>query len=47
MGLCNELELNLRKARGNSEKLMETVVRVSLEGMPPKYNNKVLNLRQK
>ena len=27
MGLCNELELTLRKAQEDSEKLMETVKR--------------------
>jgi type I restriction enzyme, S subunit len=31
MGLCDELELKLRKAREDSEKLMETVVRGLLE----------------
>jgi len=32
MGLCDELEAKLRKARGDSEKLMEMVVRGLLEG---------------
>ena len=32
MGLCDELELKLRKARGDSEKLIEMVVRGLLEG---------------
>jgi len=32
MGLCNELELKLRKEREDSEKLMETVVKGLLEG---------------
>ena len=32
MGLCDELEEKLRKAREDSEKLMETVVRGLLEG---------------
>ena len=27
MGLCDELELKLRKAQEDSEKLMETVIR--------------------
>ena len=31
MGLCDELEAKLRKARENSEKLMETVVKGLLE----------------
>ena len=35
MGLCDELELKLRKAREDSEKLMETVVRGLLEGVVP------------
>jgi type I restriction enzyme S subunit len=30
--LCDELELKLRKARGDSEKLMETVVKGLLDG---------------
>lgn len=32
MGLCDELELKLRKEREDSGKLMETVVRSLLEG---------------
>ncbi|KKG17522.1 hypothetical protein EO98_03375 [Methanosarcina sp. 2.H.T.1A.6] len=32
MGLCDELELKLRKTRGDSGKLMGTVVRGLLEG---------------
>ena len=32
MGLCDELEEKLRKAREDSEKLMEMVVRGLLEG---------------
>ena len=32
MGLCDELELKLRKAREDSEKLLEMVVRALLEG---------------
>ena len=32
MGLCDELELKLRKAREDSEKLLETVVKGLLEG---------------
>ncbi len=32
MGLCDELELNLRRAREDSGKLMETVVKGLLEG---------------
>jgi len=32
MGLCDELELKLKKAREDSEKLMEMVVRGLLEG---------------
>lgn len=36
MGLCDELEGKLRKARGDNEKLMETVVRGLLEGAASK-----------
>ncbi|WP_394297342.1 restriction endonuclease subunit S [Methanosarcina sp. 1.H.T.1A.1] len=32
MGLCDKLELKLRKEREDSEKLMETVVKGLLEG---------------
>ena len=32
MGLCDELEVKLRKSREDSEKLMEMVVRGLLEG---------------
>ncbi|AKB75317.1 Type I restriction-modification system, specificity subunit S [Methanosarcina lacustris Z-7289] len=32
MGLCDEFKLKLRKAREDSEKLMETVVRGLLDG---------------
>jgi type I restriction enzyme S subunit len=32
MGLCDELEIKLRKSREDSEKLTETVVRGLLEG---------------
>ena len=35
MGLCDELELKLRKGRENSGKLMETVVKGLLEGAAP------------
>lgn len=34
MGLCDEFKFKLRKAREDSEKLMETVVRGLLEGTP-------------
>lgn len=32
MGLCDELEVKLRKSREDSEKLMEAVVKGLLEG---------------
>jgi type I restriction enzyme S subunit len=45
MGLCDELELKLRKGREDSEKLMETVVKGLLEGAPRlKNNNRVVNI---